>query len=424
MIQEARTRKAKAFQGMKSLMSTNKGQLDADQQRQYEGFEKDYNAANAEIDRIEKFQQLEAQQRGNREQQREQDEREMRDNQELTKAEIAKRQKKAFLQYLGAGTTTRSGGVGNVDAELRQYLNFDQRGTTAQKTTPDSSGGYLIDEVLASSIELGQVFVSDMEQACTVITTPTGATINHPKIDDTGTDGALYTEASRDSTAIPVSDMTVGNTALGAYFYSSKWVKLTIEAAQDIEYSLNSFLLPALSERVNRGKNTDLTTGDGSGKPNGIITASSAGVTAASATAITHEELIDTFFSVDRSFRGGQKVAWMCNDAIEKQILKLGLTAAENFNPITFDAQGNIFIMGKRVWSNKDMASSLAANNKVLLFGDFSKYIIRKVSSPAIIFTDQQFIQNGQFGYMAYERVDGDFVGASACLKYLQMAAS
>lgn len=78
MIQEARTRKAKAFQGMKSLMSTNKGQLDADQQRQYEGFEKDYNAANAEIDRIEKFQQLEAQQRGNREQQREQDERDAR----------------------------------------------------------------------------------------------------------------------------------------------------------------------------------------------------------------------------------------------------------------------------------------------------------------------------------------------------------
>ena len=413
--------RATAYNEMKSLMSRNNGALTADEQTQYQKAEGDYQNAQRSLQRMEKFQV----EQGQMEEQRQQREERQKPKAKKSKEERLALEKSGLVKYL----SQRSHLITKDEREMMVQAGRNQsprelRGTDAQKTTPGSAGGFLISEELFSSINLGREFVSDMEMACTVINTQTGRPINHPKIDDTGTDGAQYTEASRDSTAIPVADITVGNTQLNSYFYSSQWAKLTLEAVQDIEFSLSTWLIPLLMERINRGKNPDLTTGNGSGKPTGIITSSSLGKTAASATAITHEELMDLFRSVNKSYRTGSKVAWMCNDAIEGAILKLGLTAAQDFNPVRIDPNGAVFIMGRPVHSNADMASTLAADNKVLLFGDFSQYVIRKVQGTGIVFTDQQFIQNGHYGYMAYDRIDGDYVGAVAALKYLKMAAS
>lgn len=422
-IQLVRERKAKAFKGLEDIMAKSpEGKLDADQKRQYDAFFADLKEAKEDEQRILDFQEMQAQQRGNRAQQREQEERQNRNTGDESPADIKKKKRQAFVQYL-------RGGFNAINPELRNYYSttespFDTRGTDSQKTTPDSAGGYLIDSELASEIQLGEIFVSDMERACTVITTQTGNIINFPKIDDTGTDGSLSSEASRDSADIAVSDMTVGNTAISSYLYHSGWVTMSMEAARDIEYSLNSWLLPQLGQRCNRAKNAHLTTGTGTNQPKGIVTAATSGKTAASATAITHGELMDLFRSVDKAYRDNPKSAWMCNDAIEGSIIKLGLTAAQDFNPVEVRNNGDVYIMGKRVYSNKDMASSLAANNKVLLFGDFGQYIIRKVANPSILFTDQAFIKRLQYGYLGYERLDANFVGATNSIKYLQMASA
>src|SRR3546814_6345787 len=53
----------------------------------------------------------------------------------------------------------------------------------------------------------------------------------------------------------------------------------------------------AMAERIARKVNLDLTTGDGTGDPNGIVTASTLGKTTAAVAAFTFDELMDLVHS-------------------------------------------------------------------------------------------------------------------------------
>lgn len=403
--------RAAAFNTMKEVRDQNQGvtiaDLPEDGRAKYEKSLADFNKANEEIRNLEAFQKAQAQMsEGTQE----------RQYQAPANQTLLQERKAAFMNYL---KNPRA-----LTERQREIMHMITRGTDAQKTTPDSAGGFLIDDELAGEINVQQLFVSEMEAACRVVTTNRGNDIKFPKVNDTGTNGTLSTEAARDSAAIAVADMTFEATTLGAYFYPSNWVKMTLELEEDIEFSLDSFLLPVLAERINRAKNVHLTTGDGSGKPQGLVTASAAGVTAASTTAFTHEELVELFYSVDRSYRDNQMSAWMMSDAVEKAVVNLGLTPAENFNPIRFDASGAMSIMGKPVYSNKDMATTIEASAKTMLFGDFGQYVIRKVQGTRIVDSRDAYIASGQLGYMAYERVDGKLIGPSSAIKHLIQAAA
>src|SRR5690606_18448224 len=56
------------------------------------------------------------------------------------------------------------------------------------------------------------------------------------------------------------------------------------------------------------------TIGTGTGQPEGIVTASSVGKTAASATAVTFDDLNHLVHSVDPIYREGGKCGFMFND--------------------------------------------------------------------------------------------------------------
>ena len=68
--------------------------------------------------------------------------------------------------------------------------------------------------------------------------------------------------------------------------------------------------------------NSKLTTGSGSSDVEGIVTNSAAGVTAASATAVTADAIIDLVHSVDPAYRIGN-AASMMNDSTLAAVRKL-----------------------------------------------------------------------------------------------------
>jgi HK97 family phage major capsid protein len=300
--------------------------------------------------------------------------------------------------------------------ELSREERYLLRGTNPQ-TTSDSAGGYTIPEGWTSELDIARQFVGEVESVARVFSTATGNTLPIPKVDDTATDASLQTEGS----ATTVADMTFGNTDLSAYNYSTL-VKVSKQLLQDEEVNLIGYLTELLGQRIARATNAALTTGDGSGKPNGIITAATVGKTAASATAITHEELIDLYYSVDPSYRMGTSCYYMMNDAVHAAVRKLGLTAAENFNPITFSNDGTMFILGKEVKINQDMASAISTGNKTILFGDFSGYAVRVAGGINVLRMDERYADELNVGFIAYKRVDGDLISAGAPLKVLQQA--
>lgn len=214
-------------------------------------------------------------------------------------------------------------------------------------------------------------------------------------------------------------DATFAKMTLNAYAFDTEWVQLSMEILQDSAIDIEQFLGELLGERLARRVNVELTTGDGSGDPNGIVTASAAGVTAASATLLDADEIIDLLHSVDPAYRASPKCRFMFNDGTLAKIRKL-----KDGNGQYIWSMGDIrdgqpgSLLGQRYSVNQAVAS-VATGTKPIVFGDFSKYFVRKVGSPVIGVRREYYWPN--IGLAGIVRLDGDLIQSGA-VKHMVMA--
>jgi HK97 family phage major capsid protein len=114
----------------------------------------------------------------------------------------------------------------------------------------------------------------------------------------------------------------------------------------------------------------------------------------------------------------------MLNDAILAVIKKLSLAAtndgAGTWQP-SFRDGTPATINGFPYWVNQDMAATLATATKAVLFGDFSKYNVRIAKDMTIMRNDALFMANGEVGFFAHARWDGELFDTTA-VKYLVTA--
>ena len=67
----------------------------------------------------------------------------------------------------------------------------------------------------------------------------------------------------------------------------------------------------------------------------------------------------------------------------------------------------------------------MAASAKSILFGDFGKFIIRKVGTPYFRRLDERYADYDQIGWLLFTRVDSELIdGGGGAIKYLQMHSS
>jgi len=295
--------------------------------------------------------------------------------------------------------------------------NFERR---AQTAGTGSAGGFTVPTELATFIDRamkdwGPMYDPDI---CTVITTPSGNPMKIPTVDDTAKTAALHTEAAAivdDGT----EDVTFAQKALDAFVYDTEFVRWSFELDNDSIFAMESLLGDLLGERLARRANAALTTGTGSSQPNGVVTASALGKTAAAIAAITADELIDLQHTVNAAYRRSPKCRWMFADTTLQAIRKLK------------DGQGNYLyqmgdvrvgapdqLLGKPYSINDDMAA-LATGAKTVLFGDFGKYYVRKVGVPVLGIMRERFWPD--LGIAGLVRFDGE-IGQSAAIKHLIQA--
>lgn len=308
----------------------------------------------------------------------------------------------------------------DLDAEERSILKrgvakFESRA----QSTSNSAGGYTVPTTLYDQIVISMAAWGPMydEAICTVITTSSGEQINIPAIDDTATAVAKHTEgtALTDDGGV---DVTVGQKVLNAFMYDTEFVRWSIELSQDSAFNWEALLGSLLGERLGRRANVELTTGDGSGDPNGIVTASTLGKTAAAVAAITADELIDLEHSVDPAYRMSPKTRFMFNDTTLKTIRKLK------------DGQGQFLwnggdlskgvspaLLGRPYSINQAMASP-ATGNKTVVFGDFGKYFVRRVGLPIIGVMRERFWPD--LGIAGLIRLDGELADTAAVKHLIQ----
>lgn len=283
----------------------------------------------------------------------------------------------------------------------------------------DANGGYLRSPgTLMNRIEINMLTFGAVRQVAETIRTGHGEPLLWPNADDTGNEGEqLAEETSFGSSVAP----TIGRQSWGAYKYSSKPVLVSYELIEDSTFNVPVMIFDMLGERLGRITNKRFTTGTGSGQPAGIVTGSTAGVTAASATAISADEILGLIHSVDPAYRAG--ASFMMHDNVMLAIRKLKDGQSQYLWQPGLQSAAPDRIGGFGLVINNDMASSIATAAKTILFGQLFKYKIRTVNQIRVYRLQERYRDTDQDGFVAFTREDGKVLTAgTAPIKHLVQA--
>lgn len=281
-----------------------------------------------------------------------------------------------------------------------------------------SSGAYTVPEAFMATLEQAMLYSSGILQACDVMRTDTGAAMPWPTTDDTSNEGSQIGENAEST----VLDPSFGAVVFNSYKLTSRLVKVPHELLRDNNVNLARELGNMLGTRIGRVLNRKCTSGTGAGTAKGIVTAATLGKTAASATAIQFDELIDLMHSVDVAYRTSESgFGWMMHDSIAASIRKLK------------DGDGNYVwqqsvqlgqpdrLLGWPVTINNHMDSAAASTAKTVLCGAFKKYKVRLVAELRLRRLVERYAEFDQEGFLSFQEFDGNLLDAGTHpVKYLQ----
>lgn len=333
----------------------------------------------------------------------------------------------ALEKYTGAFEKYMKEGGSVLNKEEKSILltgRVDVKGTSPQ-TTSGTAGGYLVPEGWLNEVDLARQSIGSVRNAARILITQTGQTIPYPKIDDTAQDAELQTEG----TAITVADFAVSKVDIGAFTFGTL-AKFSYQIEQDNEVPLRMLLNDMFGERIARLENTYFTTGSGSSQPHGIVTVATEGPASGAATAdtIAKNDVYALIHSVDPAYRYNPKSAFMFHDNVLKELKQISVGTGDS-RPLwvpSFRQGEPDTIDGRPFFINQNMASDPDANGaKVMIYGDFNKFMIRQVGSGVVMQRlDQRFADELNVGYVAHLRADSRLTGPAGCIKYLYNPAT
>jgi HK97 family phage major capsid protein len=339
-----------------------------------------------------------------------------------------KEYRNSFAQYLKRG-------LGRMDSADVAILRNSERRTDDQAAsmwgnvtgqsysgTSGTQGGVLVPASFQYEVEVAQKYYAPMlnDGVCRVLDTATGAILPFPTSNDTGNKAAVLADATQDSeVSVPLSVVN-----FGAFKYTSRIIRISVELLQDSAFNLEDFLKERFAERFGRAYEHDFTLGLGTTQPTGIVPAVLAsGVTpvisvganandgtSAAATSIGSTDLITLEHSVDPAYRS--RARYMLSDGALKSIKTILDKYGRPLWQPSLSAGDPATINGYQYSINQSMDSTVAATKNTVLFGDFSKFVIRRVRDMQVLRLDERYADFGQVGFIAFSRVDSNLVDA------------
>ena len=199
--------------------------------------------------------------------------------------------------------------------------------------------------------------------------------------------------------------------------------KVSRELLSDEGINIEQFLAEDLGIALGVKANNLLTVGTGTVVPNGIVTASSAGVTGGTGVsgAFTADNLIDLAHSVDGAYvRNG--AGWMMNRSTIGAVRKLKDGSGRYlFEPAATVGAPDV-LLSAPIYDNPDVAS-VATGAKSVLFGGLRNYMVRIAGGLEIARSEDAYFASDEIGVRATLRIWGD-IGQSAAIKYFVGNAS
>ena len=277
----------------------------------------------------------------------------------------------------------------------------------------DADGGYLVPEDFERDIVTALEEENVIRSVAKVITTQherkIPVAIGHSTAQWTA-ENAAYTE----------SNPTFGQKQIDA-FKLTDLCRVSVELLQDSAFDIEDYLMHEFARAFGIAEEQAFCVGTGTNQPTGIFTANggTVGVTTASGTAITVDEIISLVYALKSPYRRNAK--FIMNDATVSLIRKLkDQYGAYLWQPSVQAGQPDK-LLGYDIITTP-YAPTVAAGALTIAFGDFKNYWIGDRAGRTVQRLNELYATNGQIGYVATERVDGKVILPEA-IQLLKMKA-
>lgn len=393
-IIEMREKRAKLWNTMEGFLDTHrndKGVLSAADDATYSAMEQDLNDLSNEIRRMERRDAMEA--------------------------ELNKPVGKPLTQTPESSgmTEAKSSRASNAYKEdFGRHLRGKAPIHNVLSESVDADGGYLVPEEFETQIITGLDEANVIRSLAKVITThhdrKIPIAVGHSVATWTA-ENAAYTE----------SNPTFGQKQIDA-FKLTDLIRVSVELLQDAAFPLEQYIANEFARAFGIAEEQAFCVGTGVNQPTGIFTASggAVGVTSASATAITVDEIISLVYALKSPYRRNAK--FLMNDATVSLLRKLkDNNGAYLWQPSVQAGQPDK-LLGYDLYTSP-YVPTVEAGAFAIAFGDFQNYWIGDRAGRTVQRLNELYATNGQVGYVATERVDGKVILAEG-IQLLQMKAA
>ena len=279
----------------------------------------------------------------------------------------------------------------------------DRSITNALQIGTDSEGGYLCPDEYERRLIDGLKENNIFRQLATIIQTGSG---EHkiPVVASHGSASWVDEEG-----AYQESDDSFGQLSISAYKLGTM-IKVSEELLHDSVFDMESYIAGEFTRRIGNGEEEAFITGNGTGKPTGILHdtyGAQTGVTAGATDKITADELIDLYHSLLTPYR--KNAVWLMNDSTVQYLRKLKDGNGQYLWLTSLVAGQPDTILGRPVYVSRYMPE-IQAGAKTILFGDTKYYWIADRQGRSFRRLDELFAVNGQVGFRGSERVDGKLI--------------
>jgi len=211
-----------------------------------------------------------------------------------------------------------------------------------------------------------------------------------------------------ENAAITESTPTFEQKTLDA-FKLTDLIKVSVELLQDSMFDIESYIAAEFARAFATAEEEAFCVGTGVGQPTGIFTESggTVGVTAASATAITVDNLIDLVYALKSPYR--RNAVFLMRDITISSLRKLKDNNSVYLWQPSVQAGQPDRLLGYPIYTST-YVPAVGAGALPIAFGDFSNFWIADRMGRTVQRLNELYAGSGQIGYLSVQRVDGKVI--------------
>ena len=286
--------------------------------------------------------------------------------------------------------------------EVRSF-NFEKRDVLTSNT------GAPVPTSFYDQIILKARLVGPMLATSTIIETAGGENLQIPRI-NTYSGATVASQAGTIGESDPAFSAFITMSA----FKFSYLTQVSREMIEDSGVDILGFLADQVGQGIGFNVNSKLTTGTGTVEPQGIVGASTLGVTGATATSglFTADNLIDLVYSVDGAARMLPGAGFMMNGSSIGKTRKLKDTAGQYVFQPSLAVGTPDTLLGYPLYENPAVADAGTAAKSVL-FGHLPSYYVRTVGGIRVDRSDDFAFSTDLVTLRVIYRLDGNLPQAT-----------